>query len=115
MKPQANDGSPLAWVFVAGTSAPAAWATRAVAGYLVPLEAHEVAEVRAGTASASMIDREDHPLAVLVARGLPPGAIASELGVSLRTTHRRVAKLRRRIGVASTRELAQRLRVAGFG
>lgn len=105
-----------AWLFFAGDSLPVAeWTGRAVPGFLVRITPDEISSLPSGRhAPSAGIASEDRPLASLVARGLRAQSIADELGVSLRTTHRRLAKLRRRLNVASTAELARLLRATGF-
>ena len=94
---------------------PPDWAARAVRGFLVALHPEEVTLLKGPCKPDQDVDPEDQRLASLVAAGLRPQSIADELGISLRTTHRRLGKLRRRWKVSSTTELATTLRRNGFG
>jgi DNA-binding CsgD family transcriptional regulator len=60
------------------------------------------------------LDPADENLARLTARGLTVSAMAGRLNLSARSVNRRLARLRERLGVASTAELAVELARRGF-
>jgi DNA-binding NarL/FixJ family response regulator len=100
------------WIFLRGEPVPGRWRERASAGYLVPLLPGEATQLL--DAVDALDPSEDEELVRLVARGLAAPEIAAELGKSLRSTQRHLARLRRRFGVATTAELATILRDRGF-
>ena len=102
------------WLLLAGDDVPERWRERATAATLVPLLPHEADVLLAGRQPVPEIAAEDEAIARLVARGAAPAAIATELRLSERTVHRRLARLRRRLGMQSTEDLAEHLRRSGF-
>jgi DNA-binding NarL/FixJ family response regulator len=110
----ARADKPAAWLFVSGTEVPAIWLDRAVPAMLVPLLPDEARQVLSGRSAHSELAPQDVQLARLAAQGHTVTAIARELQVNRRTVDRRLAVLRRCLGVASTTELAVALAERGF-
>ncbi|HJR44778.1 MAG TPA: hypothetical protein VJ927_04180 [Actinomycetota bacterium] len=101
------------WLFVLG-EVPERWRDRARSASFVPLLPEEAEAVMATGASAPE-DPEGDALMRLAARGAPAPSIARLSGVSIRTVHRRLARLRQQLEVDTTAELAAELSRRGFG
>ncbi|MDQ3956723.1 MAG: helix-turn-helix domain-containing protein [Actinomycetota bacterium] len=114
--PQETDAEPRlpGWILVAPSALPERWRDRAAPMFLVPLLPEEARRVLAGEAAASELQDEDLSLARLVARGVPVDDIAGQLHLTSRTVYRRLARLRRTIGVSTTAELVAELSRRGF-
>lgn len=106
--------SPEGWLFVRSSAVPERWRDRAVDVALLPLLPGEVGTLLAGREVRPLLDREDERLLRLVAEGRSAAAIARDLGLHPRTVQRRLARLRRRLGVRTTRELSALLARTGF-
>jgi LuxR family transcriptional regulator len=78
---------------------------------LLPQETDQVLE--SGSARPEM-DAEDEALLRLLARGSTVADTARRLGLHIRTVERRLAALRRRLGVSTTAELVRLLSRGGF-
>lgn len=105
-------GSLGALFLFAPDAVPEHWRSRAVPMALVPLLPSEARSILEGPQAT--IAPEDEDLLRLAARGLTGADIARELGISLRSVERRLARLRRDLGVDSTAELAAFLSKRGF-
>lgn len=82
--------------------------------FLVPLLPGEASDVLSGDPATSELHGEDLALAKLIARGIPVESCARELHLTSRTVYRRLARLRRLVGVGSTSELVAELARRGF-
>lgn len=102
------------WLFLSPDAVPREWQHRAVPVSLVPLFPEEAVEILGGRGASPRIEEADLSLVQLVVRGRSAMEIARQLGVAPRTVYRRVARLRREFGVASTAELAAALAKRGF-
>lgn len=102
-------------MFLSPGAVPARWRDRAIQISFVPLSPSEAANLLGQGMAEARIDRSDEALARLAARGLTARAISLELGMSLRTVYRGLARLRERFGAASREELVARLAERGFG
>lgn len=81
---------------------------------VVPLLSAEAQQLFAGDEVRPEVDQDDELLISLLAAGEPPTVIARELGITPRSVYRRLAGLRDRFGLASTRELARYFALRGF-
>ncbi|HEX2057795.1 MAG TPA: hypothetical protein VHI71_05435 [Actinomycetota bacterium] len=102
------------WILVAPSELPDRWRDRAVPMFLVPLLPGEARDVLAGEPAGSELHGEDLSLARLVARGVPVDDCARQLHLTSRTVYRRLARLRRLVGVDTTGELVAELARRGF-
>ena len=103
------------WLFIADEAVPDKWRDRAVGMSLVPLLPGEMAEFVGDQAGDGFIpDEHDVALYKLVARGLSANDIARELGIASRSVHRRLARLRERLQVETTSQLAAEFARRGF-
>lgn len=102
------------WFFLHPSAVPPRWRERAVEVLFVPLLPDEVEQVFEGARAVPQILPEDEHLAELIARGISVREIAAELDLAPRTVERRVARLREKVGVASTAELRAFLSRRGF-
>ena len=103
------------WLFVRGDAVPEKWRDRAVAVSLVPLTPGELdAFVSPGDSNGFVPEPGDIELYKLIARGLPAPEIARELGIATRSVHRRLARLRERLDVQTTAQLAAAFARRGF-
>ncbi|MGH2692196.1 MAG: LuxR C-terminal-related transcriptional regulator [Actinomycetota bacterium] len=105
----------MAWIFLENADLPPVWRRRAVPGYMVLLAGPELERLTGAAEAEPGIDAEDEPILPLVARGLTVTSIASRMGITPRTVERRLARLRERLEVGSTAELAVLLAERGFG
>ena len=92
---------------------PASWRHRAVPVSLVLLSARDV-HALGEAAPRPTLDAGESQLAGLLVAGASAGRMARVLGVSQRTVYRRLADLRRRMGVSSTKQLTRELAAAGM-
>jgi DNA-binding CsgD family transcriptional regulator len=104
-----------AYLLVGEGRVPTRWRPRARWVALIPLLPEEVSSLAAGEEARLTLDPQEERIASLLARGLSVSVIARELGEPLRTVQRRLARLRDRVGVRSTSELAVLLAARGFG
>ncbi|MDQ4024572.1 MAG: helix-turn-helix domain-containing protein [Actinomycetota bacterium] len=113
---EASDPEPRApgWILVAPSALPDRWRDRATPMFLVPLLPDEAHDVLAGEPAVSELDGEDLALAKLIARGVPVDDVARRLHLTSRTVYRRLARLRRLVGVTTTGELVAELARRGF-
>ncbi|HEV2756092.1 MAG TPA: helix-turn-helix domain-containing protein [Actinomycetota bacterium] len=102
------------WILVAPSALPERWRDRATPMFLVPLLPDEAHDVLAGEPAGSELHGEDLALAKLVARGVPVDDVARQLHLTSRTVYRRLARLRRLVGVTTTGELVAELARRGF-
>lgn len=102
------------WILVAPGALPERWRDRALPMFLVPLLPEEARTVLAGDGATSQLHGEDLSLARLVARGVPVDDCARQLHLTSRTVYRRLARLRRLVGVTTTSELVAELARRGF-
>jgi DNA-binding CsgD family transcriptional regulator len=102
------------WILVAPSALPERWRDRATPMFLVPLLPEEARDVLAGEPAAPELHGEDLALAKLIARGVPVDDVARQLHLTSRTVYRRLARLRRLVGVATTGELVAELARRGF-
>ena len=102
------------WLFLRSDSVPEKWHDRAISVSLVPRLAGELEGVVSGDGVEFVPEPEDVVLYKLIARGLPAPAIARELGIATRSVHRRLARLRERLGVETTAQLAAAFARRGF-
>lgn len=102
------------WILVTPSELPDRWRDRAVPMFLVPLLPGEARDVLAGEAAGSELHGEDLALARLIARGVPVDDCARQLHLTSRTVYRRLARLRRLVGVDTTTELVAELARRGF-
>jgi DNA-binding NarL/FixJ family response regulator len=102
------------WFLLPPEKVPERWRGRILDVALVALLPEEARTVLNGKVPHPEISLEDEPLARLVAQGLTVAAISHRLGVSDRSAHRRIARLRDRLGARSTAELAVELARHGF-
>lgn len=100
-------------MFVLG-EVPDRWRGRARQVSFIPLLPDEVVSVLAGREDA-VVNEGDEALLKLAARGLSAPAIARASGLSIRTVHRRLARLREQLQVETSSELAAELSQRGFG
>ena len=103
------------WLFLRGDTVPEKWRDRAVAVSLVPLTPGELEELVSPESSNGFVPEPgDVELYKLIARGLPAPEIARELGIATRSVHRRLARLRDRLEVQTTAQLAAAFARRGF-
>ncbi len=81
---------------------------------LVPLIPEEAEQLLDAGGAVPGLTLEDERIARLVARGRSAEVIARELHMTERSVYRRLATLRKRLGVSSGAELAARLAERGF-
>ncbi len=102
------------WVLMPPRRVPPRWADRAFDMLLVPLMPDEAAGLlERGTAPLGMTPEEEQ-VARLAARGESAEAIAATLHMSRRSVYRRLARLRKRVGVENPADLPSRLSKLGF-
>lgn len=102
------------WLLLDPRAVPKRWRERAIPVALVPLLPREAEQVLGGQEALPELDPQDERLARLAARGLSVPVIAAEVGISPRSVQRRLAELRRRLGVGSKVELVRALSKRGF-
>ncbi|MDP9068275.1 MAG: LuxR C-terminal-related transcriptional regulator [Actinomycetota bacterium] len=102
------------WVLMPPRRVPPRWSDRGVDMLLVPLMPDEATSLlEEGTAALGLTDEEER-VARLAARGESADAIAAELHMTKRSVYRRLARLRKRLGVENATQLAGRLSKLGF-
>ncbi len=99
------------WVGVDPEQVPNAWRDRAVTVAMLPLLPEEAERVLDALAPAAP---EEPDFLALLAEGASPNAIGRALNLSVRSVHRRASRLKERIGVSSSAELAAELARRGF-
>lgn len=100
------------WLILEPEKVPEAWRERVTEMAWVPLLPEEALGIlREGYAEPATDDTE---FLRQVARGDAAGVIARRLSISTRSVHRRLARLRDSLGVASSAELAAELSRRGF-
>jgi DNA-binding CsgD family transcriptional regulator len=100
------------WLILEPDKVPDAWRDRVTEMAWVPLLPEEAEGIlRDGSAEPATTDTE---FLRQVAQGDAPGVIARRLSISTRSVHRRLARLRDSLGVASSAELAAELARRGF-
>lgn len=103
------------WLFIRGDAVPEKWRDRAISVSLVPLMPGELDDLAPPNGSNGFApDPGDVELYMLIARGLPAPEIARELGIATRSVHRRLARLRERLDVQTTAQLAAAFARRGF-
>lgn len=102
------------WLFLTPESVPERWRGRGMDCVLVPLLPHETERMLADSPVSPELDSKDEELLRLVAAGLSAPAIARQLEVSVRSVTRRLASVRRRLGLQTTPELVSYLARRGF-
>lgn len=105
---------PRAWVLLSPETIPERWRGRATTVSLVPLLPREAQQLLREGRVMPEVPEQEEAVARLAARGLKASSIARMLGVSPRTVHRRIARLRERLGIGSSTELAAELARRGF-
>ena len=105
---------PPGWLFLDPAAVPERWRGRAITMAMVPLMRDEAAHILNGGSAAPGLEPVDEPLARLLARGTNTEDMAAILGMSMRTTQRRIAALRRKIGARSKTELERMLAARGY-
>lgn len=102
------------WLILDPDQVPDVWKDRVQPMAWVPLLPSEADQIlEEGTAQPAMA-AQDPEFLRLAARGGSPGEIAQRLSISTRSVHRRLARLRDSLGVASGAELAAELSRRGF-
>jgi DNA-binding CsgD family transcriptional regulator len=107
-------GTPAAWLLIHPDVVPAAWASRAAPAVMVGLLPEEATQILSGHPAIPALTGDELAVARLAARGATVTAIAHALGLNRRTVDRRLAGLRRRLGVGSAAELTAALAERGF-
>lgn len=102
------------WLLLSPEVVPERWRGRAVGMSLVPLTPPEANRILRGEPAVAELGPEDEPLLALLAGGISVRELAERLGISQRGLQHRLARLRRRFGVSSTRELALLAARRGF-
>ncbi len=110
----ATTAEPPRFLLLPRDAVPEEWRERAAAMCLVPLLPDEAAELLRNGTTGPRMSPEEIAVARLAAQGLTVEAIAHRLELSVRSVHRRLARLRQRLGVGSTAELAAALARRGF-
>lgn len=101
-------------IFVFG-EVPERWKERARPAHFIPLLPSESSPMLTAAGGAGAVEPEDDVLLRLAARGVAATVIARTANLSIRTVHRRLARLRDQLGVESSAELTAELSRRGFG
>ena len=109
-----DDGAADGWLFLHPSAVPDEWSDRIRPVVLVALDENELASILRSGSVERAHSTEDEELLALISRGFSVRAIASQVGQSERTVHRRLARLRDHYGVSSTPELVAELSRRGF-
>ncbi|MEA2446724.1 MAG: Bacterial regulatory protein luxR family [Actinomycetota bacterium] len=109
-----EEKGPEGWLFLRPNAVPERWRARAIPMAFIPLLPEEAAALTEGGTAAPPEQSGGEEFLKLVARGLSARIIARQLGISPRSVHRRTARLRDRLEVGSTAELAAELSRRGF-
>lgn len=102
------------WCFFAPEAVPDEFRERAVPVMLVPLLPEEADQIWQRPEVGPALLKEDREFLRAVASGKARAQIAKELGIPLRSVDRRLSKLCKRFGVATTSELVSFLARRGF-
>ena len=102
------------WLILDPDNVPEAWRDRARSMALVPLLPEEASQILEEGSTEPAVAAHDPEFLRLIARGESAGVIARRLALSTRSVHRRLARLRDSLSVASTAELAAELSRRGF-
>lgn len=108
-----QEEDPTVWLLIDAPQVPEEWRDRARPLWLVPLLAGEAGQVLRNR-STEPLNQEDPDFLRQVARGAPAPVMARRLGLSTRSVHRRLARLRTELGLRSTAELSAELARRGF-
>jgi DNA-binding NarL/FixJ family response regulator len=112
--PETPPGGRGGWLLVPEGAVPDRWRDRAVPMMFVPLLPQEADQVLESGSARPELDAEDEALLRLLAKGSTVEDTARKMGLHIRTVERRLAALRRRLGVATTAELVRMLARRGF-
>jgi DNA-binding CsgD family transcriptional regulator len=104
-----------AWVLLPADAVPDEWARRGRPFVLLRMLPGEARRLLGGAPARPELDAVDERLVALVAAGRSAAETGRLLGYSRRTVERRLARLRAKVGVATTAELVAHLAAAGFG
>ena len=104
---------PAVWVLMDASEVPEDWRDRARPLWLVPMLASEAGRLLRER-STEPLNQEDPEFLRQVAQGVPAPVMARRLGLSTRSVHRRLARLRNEMGLDSTAELSATLARRGF-
>lgn len=107
----ADERNDLVWIAVDPSAVPEGWKERALSVALLPMLPGEASRV---LETLVPLGHEDPTFLSLVARGASPRSIARELGLSIRSVHRRTARLKELLGVESSAQLSASLARRGF-
>ena len=102
------------WLILDPDVVPPEWQERARVMAWVPLLPDEAEQILQKGSTAPQLAASDPDFLRLVARGEAPGSIGRRLGISTRSVHRRLARLRDQLGSRSSAELAAELSRRGF-
>ena len=102
------------WLFIDPEALPDRWRDRAVTVSLVPLLPGEMSELVDDEGDGFIPQPGDIELIKLVAQGMSAHEMARRLGIATRSVHRRLARLRDRMGVQTTPQLAAEFARRGF-
>lgn len=102
------------WLILDPEQVPEAWKDRVQPMAWVPLLPTEADQILDEGRAQPAMAAQDPEFLRLAARGDSPGDIARRLSISTRSVHRRLARLRDSLGVASGAELAAELSRRGF-
>ena len=114
MTPGSSPHETTTWLFMRGDDIPERWRSRAVPVFLVPLVPDEAGTLLEHGTAAPFLSPDEQVLAGLVARGLPTKDVADRLAMSTRGVQRKVARLRRRLGLEAGDDLSAFLARRGF-
>lgn len=102
------------WLILDPERVPEAWKDRVREMAWVPLLPSEAQRILEDGSAHPEPAADDPEFLHLVARGDAAGVIARRLSISTRSVHRKLARLRDSLGVASSAELAAELSRRGF-
>lgn len=102
------------WLILDPDLVPPEWKDRARHLAWVPLLPQEAQQILEKGSAEPHLVASDPDFLRLVARGAAPGVIGRRLGISTRSVHRRLARLRDELGTGSSAELAAELSRRGF-
>lgn len=102
------------WLLVDSEDVPDAWAHRSMQVTVLRLSSEEAQRLLSSDHARPIVGPEDEQLARLVASGLAVSDISKQLHLTTRSIYRRLARLRRALGVATVGELAAKLSRLGY-
>ena len=102
------------WLILDPDLVPPEWKDRVRHMAWVPLLPEEAERILENGSTAPQLAASDPAFLRLVARGSAPGVIGRRLGISTRSVHRRLARLRDELGTRSSAELTAELSRRGF-